>query len=564
VGHLETEDYTPLENIQRWQIFEASSIEPTNTQMTFWYSTNSGTIWTQIIPGQDLNGVPIPTIKFRANLTTADTSQTPVILELNVTFFFFGNLVYFYIVPQSPSDLGIGDSVNFTAYGFDSYGNNLSEVPVFWGVNGQIGSIDMGPSTNTTFTALSVGMGAVIADDGLGHWNTTAFFNVTIEPPTQNAPPAISGLIPNQIRAEDMDPWSMNLTGFAFDDGPISDLKWFIAGTDESIYNVLGENVTGNHLLTFNAWPNAFGNDLVTISLEDSSGLRDSQDLWINITPVNDPPVIQALPALIVEIEKAFIFDYSPYISDIDNDLEELDLAVDDQFVAVDGLVVTYYYPAVMNDRTVRVRLEVSDGMDEVNVDATVYVVSQSIIEAMGWDSIMLLSFWALLLLGVILTLVFFVPFLRGKRQKGGVEDIFVIHKDGRLIAHNSKLLVPNRDEDILSGMLTAIQEFIKDAMGRKQVMQSVEFQFEDRNVLIERGRYIYMAIFVGGEPPSRIREQMLAFLLDVEEAYSDVIPRWTGDVAAFRGIRVLMNKLFVGRGYRRGYWRKLKYLGPT
>src|SRR5438094_515554 len=41
------------------------------------------------------------------------------------------------------------------------------------------------------------------------------------------------------------------------------------------------------------------------------------------------------------------------------------------------------------------------------------------------------------------------------------VEDVFLIHSDGRLIAHHSRKFREEIDEDIFSGMLTVVQDFV-------------------------------------------------------------------------------------------------------
>jgi len=377
--------------------------------------------------------------------------------------------------------------------------------------------------------------------------------------------PTILGQIPDQAKPEDYGSWSLDLAGYASDDSPLSELKWYITGNNDSLYSISGENVTGNHILTFTTRPDAFGDDLVIIWLEDYYGSKASQNLWINITPVNDAPSFQNPPSLNVEADEDYTFDYSPYLKDIDNGLGELILTVDDDFATVNGLKVTYRYPSSMGNRNVSVVLTISDGSKETNATMTINVIAPRVVMGWGWDAIMLVSFGGLGLLALILALIAFFPWLRKKKQST-VEDMFLVHGDGRLIAHYTRELRPERDEDILAGMLTAVQEFIEDSMGRDEVLSRFEFQFQEKNVMVERGKDVYLAVFLAHEPPDNAGEQLKAFIKDVEDAYKDVIPQWTGDVSSFKGLQDLMDHLFVGRGYRKGYWKKLKFLraGPS
>src|SRR2546422_994317 len=57
-------------------------------------------------------------------------------------------------------------------------------------------------------------------------------------------------------------------------------------------------------------------------------------------------------------------------------------------------------------------------------------------------------------------------PATTAKTSDAILEDVFLLnHKDGLLIKHETRRLRPDVDTDILSGMLTAVQAFVKDAL---------------------------------------------------------------------------------------------------
>jgi hypothetical protein len=78
---------------------------------------------------------------------------------------------------------------------------------------------------------------------------------------------------------------------------------------------------------------------------------------------------------------------------------------------------------------------------------------------------------------------------------------------------------------------------------------------------MFEKGENVYAAVFLGAKEPPNARDQLIAFVEDIEEAYEDVLPQWTGEIEAFKGLQDIMDRLFVGRGYQKGYWKKLKFL---
>jgi len=485
-------------------------------------------------------------------------SANPSISNYTTVTISLGNLAHIIIDPLNPGNLHIGDTVDFSVYGYDSDYNSLGAVSVYWSITGNaIGTITpLGLSETAQFTATALGTGRVKADDGLVLVNYTMEFSVVNEPPT------ISGQIQDQIKPEDYGSWDLNLTGYASDDMPISNLKWYISGADDQLYSIKGNNITGNHVLNFTTVTDANGDSLVTVWLVDEYGASASQAMWINITPVNDAPTFTQPPNLIVKAGEDYPFDYSLYIEDIDNVLGALELIADSEYIDVDGLSATFNYPGTMIDENVTVVLKVTDGEYETNVTFSISIISsggQSGINITR-DVILPVGLGVLGLMAVLLTLFVALPMLRKKKQKYAVEDLFLVHKDGRLISHKTKQLKADRDEDILSGMLTAVQEFIKDSMGRDEQLKV--FEFQEKKVMIERGEYVYLAVFLAGEEPPNAREQLVAFVEDVEEAYKYILPQWTGELEAFRGLQDLMDRLFEGRGYQKGYWKKLKYIG--
>jgi hypothetical protein len=145
-----------------------------------------------------------------------------------------------------------------------------------------------------------------------------------------NNPPEILGIVPHQTRLEDGGFWFIDLTPFESDFEDSGDkLRWFLTGENLSLYNVIGE-YSADDVMTFFPEPDAYGNNLVTLWLEDSFGEKASQDLWINITPVNDPPEIQGvIPSYEkTENDPNWQIDLSGYKYDVDNNPGELSWSV--------------------------------------------------------------------------------------------------------------------------------------------------------------------------------------------------------------------------------------------
>jgi hypothetical protein len=142
------------------------------------------------------------------------------------------------------------------------------------------------------------------------------------------------------------------------------------------LYTISGENIVGNHFLIFATIHDAYGSDRITIWLVDSDGYTDSQELWVNITPVNNPPTIYNVPDLVVHYDDPYTFNLDIYVNDVDNPKSELIITTNDlTHITINGLNMTFLYPQSMLGESVYVIINVSDGFataqDVIKVDIT-------------------------------------------------------------------------------------------------------------------------------------------------------------------------------------------------
>jgi uncharacterized repeat protein (TIGR01451 family) len=187
---------------------------------------------------------------------------------------------------------------------------------------------------------------------------------------------------------EDAPPLNLYLNGYEYDyqDSGV-DLMWYITNENESLYILAGEE-SKDDIITITPIPDAFGNSLVTLWLRDSEGYSTSQPLWINITPVDDPPVFNKAPDLIIHHGEPYTFNYEPYISDKDTPLGQLVLyatentegqqpgtASSENHVQVTDFKVIYAFPESYIGQQMYVSLVVFDGTnsdgDTVSINIT-------------------------------------------------------------------------------------------------------------------------------------------------------------------------------------------------
>ena len=122
------------------------------------------------------------------------------------------------------------------------------------------------------------------------------------------------------------------------------------------------------------------------------------------------------------------------------------------------------------------------------------------------------------------------------------VEQVFLIHHpSGLLLQH---LIAPGaavQDGDMVSGMLTAIHDFVQDSfkLGANEGLQTLKVG--DLSVWIEQGPHALMAVVIRGNAPPALRATMQQALEGVHAQYSDLLQSFAGDVARFDGARPLL-----------------------
>jgi len=130
------------------------------------------------------------------------------------------------------------------------------------------------------------------------------------------------------------------------------------------------------------------------------------------------------------------------------------------------------------------------------------------------------------------------------------VEDVFLLnHKDGLLIKHETRRLRPDVDTDILSGMLTAVQAFVKDALRGDDYADLNEMTVGHMHILIGRGKWLVLAARIEGDGSQSWTTQIERCIKDMEDHHWDQIEDWDGDMGLARVLTPYIKKLIQG-GY--------------
>lgn len=142
---------------------------------------------------------------------------------------------------------------------------------------------------------------------------------VTITLNSVNDASEITPTIPDQTKNEDDPSWILNLSNYLFE--PDSDpVTWSVSGVDISLFtaNLEGDN---SDILRFTPVPDAFGSDVITISVEDPFGEGDNQDITVTLNPMTEPPYIS--PTIPDQTKDEDILPWQLDLSLYGNDIED-------------------------------------------------------------------------------------------------------------------------------------------------------------------------------------------------------------------------------------------------
>jgi hypothetical protein len=128
------------------------------------------------------------------------------------------------------------------------------------------------------------------------------------------------------------------------------------------------------------------------------------------------------------------------------------------------------------------------------------------------------------------------------------IEDLFLLYNDGRLIKHYTRRLKPTVDSAILSSMLAAVQDFVKESLTSGEEGNLEEIKIGKMRIFLQKGRYISIAIMIEGEDKEGIESQVKTALWKVETDHEDMLKEWDGDIAAMKPLNDTMTDLLSGK----------------
>lgn len=111
------------------------------------------------------------------------------------------------------------------------------------------------------------------------------------------------------------------------------------------------------------------------------------------------------------------------------------------------------------------------------------------------------------------------------------VEHAFLIHRtSGLLIAHVTADNATSEDPQLISSMLSAIQDFVKDSFNEKEQSGLDTIRFGELRLWSEVGSFATLVSVIRGNPPEELHEIVRDVLLRIHEQSSEALEQFDGD----------------------------------
>ncbi len=142
------------------------------------------------------------------------------------------------------------------------------------------------------------------------------------------------------------------------------------------------------------------------------------------------------------------------------------------------------------------------------------------------------------------------------------VEHVFLIHRHtGLLIAHAAAQDAESQDPQLVSSMLAAIQDFVRDSFAEQQGLDSL--RLGELRVWSEPGPFATLVAVIRGNPPEELHETFRGVLARIHTERPEALETFAGDSSGFADVDAALTdcvqlKQEASRATQRGFARLL------
>lgn len=124
------------------------------------------------------------------------------------------------------------------------------------------------------------------------------------------------------------------------------------------------------------------------------------------------------------------------------------------------------------------------------------------------------------------------------------VEQAFLIHAEtGLLLAHATAPGLQVPDADLISGMLTAIQDFVRDSFRPGEGATLRTFSVGEHTVQVEAGPLALLALVIRGQAPEAVLRKQQDTLETIHLQFAAALADYSGDTSQFASVHPLLEE---------------------
>jgi len=127
------------------------------------------------------------------------------------------------------------------------------------------------------------------------------------------------------------------------------------------------------------------------------------------------------------------------------------------------------------------------------------------------------------------------------------VEQVFLIHREtGLALGHVTAASVATQDPSLVAGMLSAIQQFVRDSFASPRQESLDSMTVGGLEVWIEDGPHAVIAAVIRGHAPADYRVALKQVLEEIEGEFGAALVNFQGDTGPFRAAETRLETLLV------------------
>jgi hypothetical protein len=375
----------------------------------------------------------------------------------------------------------------------------------------------------------------VTVDDGIASDSSILIVQIT-----QNFPPTLIKPFPEIVFNEDEELLNVFNLNDHIKDNDTRDILIFSTISSDMDPNLIVE-IHDNGFVSFKTTPNWAASTFVWFHAEDPSGAFTEERVFVTVTSINDEPLIlKQIPSAFTTIGENgnWTIDLDDYFFDVDN----FNVTFSCNYPEIKIDPITHEATWVPGDKKQLngVRFTATDGEHSVSLEP----VDLKVVE----EGSLILYILIAIVIWIALILVY-----REIRYRYNIEEVFLVDNAGVLLVHMSRGESKTIDAKLVSGMLTAVQEFVKDSFRGANGTQDIsidegalgKLEYGDFQIVLERGSYTFLSAVISGYDNKRLRNRMKNVIDKFESKYSHVLADWDGDMAKFQGAAKIVGSLF-------------------